>query len=978
MDPSKAPAGRKDSTQQSPQTENFSINLWEEALAYCKNALGRQDFEKVEKLKNCEELLRSLEDMHREYESDTIRSFLTMVEPCISHVHGFVMLVALSLRQDIVKTALVWGLLDLVIKLCARSSDISSKLLPWLDQMTSDLRLFKEYEWLFKLNPELQESLLLVFVEVIKFWSLAVKYLRRSPNVNLATSPWSDVHAQFSATLQRIQRYATRLKESAQAATSRILYEQQAKMVQELGNRLEESNLACNAATEEDVTLPCDNIPFAKYPHFCGRQEILKDLHHELDNLPGQRQMKSWALWGMGGIGKTQIALAYAYERLEQGLQALFWVKSETLLDISQGFTDIAITLNINGVSPDGDHEQNRYLVMRWLQKTSTPWLIVFDNVENPEHIQKFWPAGKSGSILLTTRNRAFEVSPASGGCRVPVLTEAEGSKFLQSLLGRKVYSQDEIDSAKALCRAIDGLPLALNLMGGQIRARGRKIQQFLHLYQEHSSRLLKPNKPTVQSVYYRHDIDTVWETSFEPLDVDSTRVMAILSFLSPEDIPQALFLPSSMEHLPSELEFCKDALLFDEYLMPLLGSSLITNDETTDHLRIHRLVQDEFRGWLTVHQRYQAFLHASWLLFEAFPKQAHGLPLRNEWPICKQYVQHVMTLCTRYEQYKFAPANKGDFEPIARLLASCGWYLMESGSWSEFDQMMRVADAVCEDKSGLLFVQISNTAAVVELERCQIDKAWPLIKQVRKTREKLLPPDHKDIADCYTTYGNLLMTEMKSKDSLTEVERLFDRAIEIDRTHGDDHCNGIMHIRYGNNGVLYNLQGRREEAIRYIELGRDHAIQLFGKDTHFDATADYDVGKVYYDQGDWEKAKQYFERAHSVFLANNPIQSATTAVQLKLACISMKQGKLVEAIDTLRETILISKIKETSKGNRGETARVMRRLAEALHLNGEVEEAEALKSEAEAIRRQIQGTRFEELGDTEQSYNMLVYVAFW
>jgi tetratricopeptide (TPR) repeat protein len=161
----------------------------------------------------------------------------------------------------------------------------------------------------------------------------------------------------------------------------------------------------------------------------------------------------------------------------------------------------------------------------------------------------------------------------------------------------------------------------------------------------------------------------------------------------------------------------------------------------------------------------------------------------------------------------------------------------MESGSWYEHDQMWPIAEQVCENKRSELYAQICNTAGVAEMERGHLKSAKSLLQSVRDMREEMLPENHVDLADIYSTYGNLVMTGMKSKDDLNEVERLFDGALEIDRLNGKEHCDSIMHIRIGNNGVLYNLQGRHEKAIEYIELGRDYAIKLFGKNSHFDAT---------------------------------------------------------------------------------------------------------------------------------------------
>lgn len=96
----------------------------------------------------------------------------------------------------------------------------------------------------------------------------------------------------------------------------------------------------------------------------------MAEIHKVLDQ-SDPPEFRSWALWGQGGIGKTQTALAYAYHRVEDGVKAVFWVKSETALDIGASFTDIAVALNLDGAEAGGNHDQNRFLVTKWLQQTS-------------------------------------------------------------------------------------------------------------------------------------------------------------------------------------------------------------------------------------------------------------------------------------------------------------------------------------------------------------------------------------------------------------------------------------------------------------------------------------------------------------------------------------------------------------------------------------------------------------------------------
>ncbi|KAI9772628.1 MAG: hypothetical protein M1840_000222 [Geoglossum simile] len=943
-------------------------------MAYCKSTLGRVDSKDLEKFETYDDLLKELYQAHQVDQASSFHSFFSRFEPYLSSFRRFTVLLTAMMAST--KTATIWGLTNLLIEISSKSNDISTKVLPWLEEMGSDLLLFNHYDWIFANNTELQNLLVMVFIDLIKFWALAVKYLRRSPQMNFGLSPWSEVRSQYLDTVEKIRKQTARVKEMAQAINAKIVYEQQAKLVQELEQRLEGTSIS--QPEDQEVSLPCNNLPFPRNPKFSGRKDLLTELHQRLDPGDDDQGMKSWCLWGMGGLGKTQVALQYAHERLEQETKAVFWINSDTPLAIMNGFIGIGLALNHTGVKAERGPDHNKYLIFNWLQRTSSPWLIVFDNVESPEHLRTFWPANKNGAILITSRYNILAFNPASGGSEIPVMNEEEGSELLTKLLARKDYTDAEIGSAKELSQSLGGLPLALNLMGGQIHRRGKRIEQFLDQYRKYSSQLHKASNSTSLDIYYHYKLDTVWLASFEPLEPESRTLLSILSFLAPDEVPLQLFLPEDKEGLGDGFDFCEDDFLLDEALIPLTASSLVGKSMTTDVIHLHRLVQEEYRNWIKPAERYDAFVAATRLLYQAFPKQAYGLPLRNEWDICKKYISHAAMLCTHQRKYKFKPVKKGDFEQFTRLLATCCWYLVETGSWPEHDSMIEVAEAISEDKEGPLYAQICNTAGVVEMERGHVAKAYPLILKARSMREKSLPENHVDLADSCTNLGNLMMTEFKDKKSLEEVERLFDRAIEIDKMNGDEHCDKIMHIRIGNNGVLYNLQGRYEKAIEYIEIARDYAIKLFGKDTHFDVTADYDHGKVLYDQGKYDDARPYFSRAEKVFVDSNPWQPAATAAHLKLACMDMRQGRVKDAIELLRKTLAVCTFKESVKGDRGDTARVMRRLSEALELDGQLDEAKQLHDEAESIRKSMQGDRFDELEDTEQAYNLLVYVAFW
>jgi hypothetical protein len=113
---SSVPPLRSSGTALSCASTQFSRVLWEEAQEYCKSTLGRQDYLALEKFENCEDLLQSLTNMHLDYQSSWMQIFLTRLEPCLGHLRSFLTLIALTVGGEVMKTAIIWGLLNLVIE----------------------------------------------------------------------------------------------------------------------------------------------------------------------------------------------------------------------------------------------------------------------------------------------------------------------------------------------------------------------------------------------------------------------------------------------------------------------------------------------------------------------------------------------------------------------------------------------------------------------------------------------------------------------------------------------------------------------------------------------------------------------------------------------------------------------------------------------------------------------------------------------
>ncbi|MBV9232235.1 MAG: helix-turn-helix domain-containing protein, partial [Chloroflexi bacterium] len=153
---------------------------------------------------------------------------------------------------------------------------------------------------------------------------------------------------------------------------------------------------------------PYWQVPYQRNPFFTGRSDVLQQLHEALAQKGSALISQSYALSGLGGIGKTQTALEYAY-RYGNDYAAVFWISAETYESIVSSFVAIAELLNL---PEKQDKEQDRVLaaVLRWLTAHNA-WLIIFDNVEDLEVVKAALPASRCGSLLFTSRRKALDFS---------------------------------------------------------------------------------------------------------------------------------------------------------------------------------------------------------------------------------------------------------------------------------------------------------------------------------------------------------------------------------------------------------------------------------------------------------------------------------------------------------------------------------------------------------------------------------------
>jgi NB-ARC domain len=420
-----------------------------------------------------------------------------------------------------------------------------------------------------------------------------------------------------------------------------------------------------------DPHLPCHMMP----PHsrnraFFGRTEVLKSIrttlwpqsHGPADSGSNETTLRTFALCGPGGIGKTQVATEFVHTSKDK-YDAIFWLQADERSKLSQGYSNIAIKLGL--VLEDSADARDplvaQDLVKAWLAnplKTykqvegenveEAKWLLIFDNVDDPDILDDFWPldyAG-AGAVLITSRDPLAKtyIYSEESGVTLPPFTTDEATDFLLKLTRREGDDVERV-SGSAVAERLGGLPLAITQMAGVIDRRELSFSEFLNVFEEEDTResLFKMQVGSTKTRSgYQHTLDTVW--ALEKLGASSAILLEILSLLDPDGIPETI-----LESKISNTELCdypQTEIAYHEARTVLLQSSLIARDRIARRITIHRLVQDGARSKMTSQRFSLVFNLAVNLLSAVWPFESfsfgHGV---SRWAQCAELFPHVIQL---------------------------------------------------------------------------------------------------------------------------------------------------------------------------------------------------------------------------------------------------------------------------------------------------------------------------------------------
>lgn len=745
-------------------------------------------------------------------------------------------------------TAILWGSIRLIAKY---AQPVLPDVIGTLENLQRALPKIRKYEEELPMTKPLEDALTDLYSEIIIFCAFVIAFFYNNPNTSPHRKAWSTFTDKCTNVIKNVRTLSRKVDDAASLA------------------RLErQSSTAETAAafgalkyldTQDDMRakLPCYMIPYGLNLRFFGRSDDLKTLQEYLDPSTASTQLKAIGIHGLGGVGKTQLALQYA--NTSMGKYALVaWIPSDNRIKMMQGLSELATKLGLveGGAEDDARSVQ---IVRDWLNKVQKPYfyLLIFDNVDSVSILDQIWPASPQARIIITTRSPSQASKRAALTLPLSPFSSENGIDVLQLLCGLKLTDDDERLAANGLCHRVGGLPLALAQLSDFIRDRGYSYGELLRLYDKSTEKVYAKLGVPIE---YDHTVLTTWDLSSQSFSVEARSLQTLLAFFDPDSVLERLISETKAELDGTEYSFLLDEFGFGDAIMELTRTSMINRLSTSKSVSMHRLVQLAVLSKLTGESRTTYFDIAVKILYFDFPNTwlnsgAHQGHSWSSWETCSAILPHVSRLMDISEKYNIKPMRP---DLWAELVFRTGAYLWEKEQPSLARSLFEFGLRADPSLSKPLAAQAQRLLGHVCLDLAQPRAALAAYSQALALREDLEPPESPPIAD---VLDSLACANVEIGNPAAAVSQL-DRATAIHEAHDPSKMSRTLAIRSmqclraGNaHGALdaisrcWQLQGMNQaqiEASRYPKHSGD--IML--------------LARIYWIQGQRDEAKELVSRS--------------------------------------------------------------------------------------------------------------------
>ncbi len=688
-------------------------------------------------------------------------------------------------------------------------------------------------------------------------------------------------------------------------------------------------------------------IEHALSPHFQDPNDLLGALRLQLQGnngaaggpaaFAGAGGVAAAVLHGMGGIGKTQLALAYCH-RWRDSYAGIWWLRAETAAGVhGSGDAGTAAAAPVGSVPaptprdtllqqdalaacaaagvvvPEGIPPSK--VLVQWLRGQSAPWLLVFDNADDPARLRQHLPGPGPHHVIVTSRRPGW--GSMARALELHTWTAQQGSVFLQQRLGEVVAPHAD---AEALSQALGGLPLALEQAASYTEATGGSVAGYRRLWQTAAAALLQRMNI---STGYEHTVGATLSLAFPRLSSAAQQLLRLCAFAAPEPLPERFFAEGA-SHLPAELAAAA-------------VNPLVWND-VAGELKRYALAQRDAipsldRAWLAGGRAPEGTPTELGLTLHRLTQQVVRAQLVDERADSKALLELLNKACPSDAQH---PAQ---WPRLAALLPHAVW--VNAGDGGSNDEPARA-----RPRTRLL----DRMATFVQFGQALLPQARALCAQALAARHRMLGGEHTDTLTSMSNLAHLLWAQGDLPGARTLEEQVL--AVRR-RVLGDDDPDTLIAVN--NLAESLRSQGNLLGARSLLEQALNVSHRVLGDEHPDTLTSINNLATTLWALGDLERARSLQEQAlaawrrvlgdeHPATLTsmNNLAETLRAQGDLPGACI------LEEQVLTVRRRVLGEEHPATltSMGN----------LAHTLWAKGDLPGARSLEEQALAVRRRVQG----------------------
>lgn len=409
------------------------------------------------------------------------------------------------------------------------------------------------------------------------------------------------------------------------------------------------------------VPLIWGNVP-QRNKNFTGRMDLLDVLRKRAEGqvtgvLPGEPLPR--ALQGLGGVGKTALAVEYAHRYLSS-YELVWWIPSDQLALVRSSLAGLAGRLGLEAAAATGI-EGAATAVLDALRRGDpfSRWLLIFDNADQPEDLNDLIPRGP-GDVLITSRNHRW--AAVIDTIQVDVFTRPESREFLTRRVPKGLTESD----ADLLAEKLGDLPLALEQAGALQAETGMPVEEYLRLLDEHTMQIMAEGK----SPEYPRSMTAAWKLSVSTLQQTLPQALELLrccAFFGPDPIPRDVFRRGRQAGGSIVGDVIADPILLASAIRELGRLALIKIDGRT--ISVHRLVQALLRDDLSPEQQAQYRHEVHSILAAGVPSVTDDSRL---WPRYAELVAHAVAPATDFAHCT-EPAHRAFALGVLRYLYNSG-----------------------------------------------------------------------------------------------------------------------------------------------------------------------------------------------------------------------------------------------------------------------------------------------------------------